>query len=1032
MRLAREVSSWSVVALLAALGAVVPRPAVAASSPDHLEYSLSLLPEVTSHRLDAEGRLTWLEGHLTPAGESPATEVVTGFLTIHADLYQATPGSVLRVEWSAEREAGVEVAVRQHVGEFACDGTVRGLVGPTGVLLRLDGALLSDGDAEALVGRTIGRDEAYRRAGRLVLGREPSAEDLARLPAHAATGLIEAGGRRVWRVELVRRSGRRLIRHQVVLDARTGEAVRRTQTDVTELAGAGPRLQPQPAAPEKVATAIGCEPADPPPGDLTTTVDFEAWTPHCLQTWQQQGQMGAAFETPAEPPECEPGPWVGRSVPVPARHSRVRFHFPTLSARGSFVLGWGLTEADTVELKAPAKIGTPPFFDVTVIVYLDDNERWPPPRGSSSPLRLEMATLGMSGTLDRVDLLPGAYLELADQPRLLAGSQVPPVIMAGTTLDLWQSVVNNGCELRTKGSTAQRGITWSACKDDEPGLCATLFCPASATEPDPEATVKGALAAGAVASYDLCDLVLPPPSAEVEGSWTLVGQPLDLDKSPGVLAFHVDNGVTPNLLFDQVERYPMDAWDVSPQGDWSRLDVVGVGTPFTLVVPLVSENEAAVEVPLQVWARGRMPGGPKDEAAWRLLGQTVVPRVETYGTAVELHQLLVDPGYLPLEGVDWAVLDVKVVVNPDRTVVETEYENDFVVADWIPVVAGTLDDALGTASLLSEDFNGAQQTDFARFAMTVTPDLEDGLAYVKYDWTSNEETPFMAWLRNWGEGAEHHLVGGLMVRYRRVEHCGFQPYLVGGEYCGQRRPESPENLMPPGLGGGLDSRGDLDFGDWQWHTLVWRESAHLPMGWWEGGDTLPILAYPFGPAPRKSIFDEVTETFLGLDTICCHNVGQCVGAPETEVDLIRAWEAEEPSQPFGWDAAPAGLLVACVDGEWRDLASSVGLGETLQLGLRVTLAGEVPQNGLTPGMVSVERGDPSEAAVIMTADVPVSLPGEPNTLVFPLLETWTPEAEGQVAFAAQLSIPGNTQNAGNDSADYVVYAGPCVPALSLP
>ncbi len=1004
---------WHVLAAFLALAVTsIAAPGGAQGvDPQTLPSSLRFLPQVDGYRLDDRSHLVQLSGRLTPPTDSLPRDVVVSFLRVHAELYPAAPETFYRLEWVTEVGDGYEVSIRQLVAGFASEDDIRAVVSPEGAILAITGVVLHGGETEAPRGPAISAAEAERIAADAFSAARPGWRPGATPAERAATRLILRDYRRVWRVEVAAPSGRRYLRLTAFVDAFSGQILQSSSRDVTHLR---PGSSGHPTPPTEGGSILGCQPSEPPFGDFVDPERFGDWAAADL-TWSAAPDPppAAEFLTGGSLRGDDYGR-INRTTSVPAHYSMLKLFFPYLQDSASFVFRWGSLEANSISFTAPKKKGTPPYLDVTATLYLDDTPTWPPPRGQNQ-FTLQFMTKDRSGLLSQMQMLPGARLEFASEPRLVQGGMTVTSALAGTTLELRQVVVNNGCALRAVGSEAQRAVSYTACKDGSTTTCGVVTCPPDAPEPGTAARIGGALAAGLLATYDLCRIALPESSPEVAGAWTLHGVFDDTSKDPTDLVFNVEHGLVPNLMVYSLPQTRIEAWSVSPDGqNWTRLETLTVNTPFVLSVTLGSEVVSTHDVTVELRARGRVAGG--DSGEWHNLGRVQVATVETEGGTPVYPELVLPASIVPA-GETWCLVDLEVVLDPDNLVEELppngEGDNVFDVNRWIPVAADDLGDAIGAPTLQANfDDEGAP---ISYSGLTASID-EGRLRLVRVD---EPGTPYVAW----ANADPAHQVNGVMVRYQRVEWCCQQPYLVAGRYRDDAIMDLPP--MPPDLGGTAENLYSMS-SDGQWHVALWTAPSDGPF---LGMFGVKELTDPFGRSSGSPETLGVSETYLGVDT-----GNQCPSPPAgceevvTEVDFVRAWRSEGGPSPT-WDAAPLDLMVLTGQG-WTTMPQVVGTDLTLTIGIAVSIT--LGHAHVPPGSLSVAYALRDQTFSADQAPSEIS----PGLWVYKLTQLWaTPADDTEVEFDVSLTItpdPTDPENGANNRRVLGRRIASCVPRVVLP
>lgn len=1000
-----------VVLVTAALLPLAWVPSAAGS--DQLERALDLLPRVDAVESDGAGRLTAIEGELTPAGESPPRRAAVAFLTVHAALLGAAEGSSFEVEQVVTSGDETRVMVRQAIDGFRAGGPPLRLRFSRSVLTRFDGPVLGDGDVEPGRGEPLPRE----RAVALAVASLDGPDDI--VAAGARRVIVER--RRCWQVELRHEAGGgsdatlvtmngydgSVISHQgLVLDAAPGEAT--------------PEIAPR-------SSISGCVAWTPAVGDFTSAAGQQLWTGADVGCgkWQFDPGRGASLlrgnclEYLCAPypstDGCDHGEISRRGLGFAAGYERVRIEALTPDREIFMRLRWGRSELEA----APFIVPRGPVGTTTVELDLAGFPTWHSEQVSA--LTLELVD-DEQIWLRSLDLLPGPWLELPAGPELVPDEPGEPLV-AGHPAGVLQDVRNLGCRLDAGTHEEMRSVSY----DLYEWLGGTLRFEATVCE---GVAIPGAIPAEAsVRDLAMCSFDLPGA-----GSWRLEAR-FDVHPSPPAATdFAVEPAVAPDLGIDQ--QTPLDLYS----GDlalWPcRSDVLDrdrYGDPdppcnLPYVVALEAWSAGLAEpVETTITARAR-PHDPSADpgtceggsSGWYALGAPVAWTF-TGGASGPIGLPLDQASVLalPLGPDGWAVIDLEVAIAPVAGEIDLA-NNRVCISSWIPVVDGELASELGPTWVADDYFfppahwppNGLATTGVVleREGGAATYQPDSSLAVMTVEPGANEP-PRVVWF----EPLEQRAVSGLLLRYRRAE-AGFggPAFLDAG--CAESDELPSFDLAPPG-----SPNRALLTADSQWRTVAWRRGAAGPFG----GFPVPLLI-----APASS--GDLLSLHLAPDGNCLSAEPGCPGGlhPGTMLDVVAVWHGE--GSPGSGPVFEVAGLRARSGAEWVPAPATVVSGESLALGVEVLNVGAASGAAeLTAELRISPLGDlPLDLIVSGAATVVIPAGG---SSVLALQPPWQPHSIGRYLIAGWVRESGVDIGSVSASVEVMAPTPYCpAPIPSLP
>lgn len=1021
MRTVRLVATAAVVLCLLAPGGA------RAQGVDHLilPILLNTLPDVDQHVLDQDGHLTLLTGRLAEGGGLPAHATALRFVEQRPDLYPRAEDSTLAIGWWAEAgDEPTRIGIYQLVGGFeAVDDGITCAVDREGVLIRVEGMVLHDGDLPVQTGTAISEAAAIDIALREV----PEAGSQPPTPAVHPV-LFGTERRRALQVDIAWEEDTSptvvlVHRSRVFVDAFSGSVLGEEDEDITDLALAfGDLSAPEPPNGVTPPPPTNCVPYGDPPGNFTTLFGFEQWEPNSWTGWSFVPGVPTAEYQASAYPKCGSRCYglISRTEDhlTPTGHSLLRLTFPSVGTAMGATLRFNAT-GNGVRFEVEENTTQPTY----VFLDLGRNLYWwneTPVNGFySRKFALEIHTPMAHGQISKVDIFPGGNLIFSGDPMFLIDGELAYSFGSNVSrLELHHNITNVGCDLLSPHDTARR-IQLTMCKASDPGTCRNDLLTCKRHLPPGETRIGGdTLLSGESRWNELCHWFGLPPADPPSNltQWKIEGTFEDMPPGGGTgkqtdATFTLVAHGIPNLKVSPVET--VEVWE--PVGeDLERLETLQRGQTFWLLFGVQSQQYVAYDVPVQVKLCARPPA-PMTERPCLIVADGVLPTVGTAeGTyqGVSVENLSLGSDLLP-DPEMWTTLDVEITVDPNNQIVEYhETDNGLEVPSWITLSVGDLDGAIG--GLISADGFGLLDPQLP----LQSPFASSMWWNVRYDFLDagvlgpapDDPWPHLGWQVD-GLAADTRVTGALL-RYRRVVNGSTTPALSSGEKQG---------VYATCAGFDHDSEVNL-IHDGQWHLAFWRDdAASAPFG----GLSVSNLE-----AVGTSSSETSVTYYLEPDKGCIPRGWANCDYPKFELDFIRLYGGVHP-QP-AWDAAPYRLVYFnTADSTWYQLPSTVSPLSAWRLG--VLVAGVSAAHPVNGSQVQVTREAP--LGTIETLVVTDQVAEGPSAAIYAFEDsggpsTWVPGSSGEWLFRVNLVNVGDT-NPSNDQKDFTVQVG-CATALTLP
>ncbi len=706
------------------------------------------------------------------------------------------------------------------------------------------------------------------------------------------------------------------------------------------------------------------------------------------------------FYTPLAqiPPYYDRGRITRTDVPIPVGYDTVTLEFTSLynfynNPTFGMEFRWGSEAGDSVPFEVDINNHSPTSYTID----LKDFPSWHEGEAVNGffirDLTLHLHTRG-SGYVTKIDIFPGARHEFTSSPMLVIRGDdddwyEPQTFGANKELKIQQTWRNTGCDMDVSWEyPEEREIEYTLCTTSG-GNCRNDLIQCGN---DPDANnywrLPGIPEGGDWRTLRICDVTLPEGPWDTQ--WELRGTFLnDPTKSPVVKRFILVEHGTPNLV---VTDYP--PWEAHAASDpGNRRPWLDLGEPFDFTFWFRSyEYVPPPEIPIEfdLWARVRSPGDwspfstPSTEWVW-LGSKGGIVLQPGFGTAeVTIEDVTFGPVLEQLQGRTWALLDVKVIVDPDNLIPElNDLDNDNEVPAWLPVSDGDLGAAVGDLRF-EEDFAGVDPSLPQVHEMQAA--LSSGGESSLVAWADHGvDNPFM-W---WSTQPYEETVGGILVRYRKHNYANPNYLTAGARENGYSPGQAEPDLM--------DSRIDL-IADAQWRTVLWRVEGSPPFGDLPGSQNIPLMVVDSASGP----ISDSDAAFIGVDL--------------TEfwvfIDYIGVW-SDGPAAPVSDAFVNKLMYLDDASGQWYEMFGQVEPNTGWTLGVSVGWFGAEPQ--LQTSNLTVTR-DPGDGTGTIDLNV-VDMHDVGNTVVFELEDPgyipagpWIAMPVGVTTFNAVLVIEGDNPN----------------------